>query len=184
MKHKHAKTINAMIISENLAVGTAYSFVIKDLYPLRLYKAIMTLMCDINNNCFGDDNLRQFLLNKENTNIDTSKYSLYMYLVSTHMPRINGLSGLVSIDDVNNTVLVSEIAVYPIGFALYLKKPNNYSPFGLNIDGFSQFDYNTKCDVRFTGMPYLDINTQFPTDYRSKDDIIKCIEKHNESAEK
>ena len=106
-----------------------------------------------------------------------------MYLVSTQMPRVNGLSGIVSLENVEEAVLVSEMASYPIGFALYLKKPDNYSPFGLNIDEFARFDYNAKCNVQFMGMPYLDINTQFPADYRSKDDIVKCIENNEKAKE-
>lgn len=171
-----AKTIHTMIVSEKLSVGSSYSFVIKNLYPLRLYKAMMTMMCDINNNCFGDEYLRQFLLNKEADDIDTSKYSLYMFMVSTQMPRINSVSGILDINNPNDAVLVSEVASYPIGFALYLDKPQNYIPFGLNVDNFATFNYNTKCDIKFVGMPYLDINSQFPADYRSKEDIIECIE--------
>ena len=171
-----AKTINAMIVTENLTPGTSYSFVLKDLYPLRLYKAMMTLICDINNDCFGDESLRDFILDKTSNTIDTSIYSLYMYLVSSQMPRIGGLSAIVDIRNSQNTVLVSEMASYPIGFALYLDKPETYTPFGLNIDAFASFSYDDKCDLQFIGMPYLDINSQFPADYRSKDDIIKCIQ--------
>lgn len=171
-----AKTINAMIQQEGLTVGNSYSFIIKNLYPLRIYKAMMTLICDINNDCLGDNNLRQFLMNKDDKTVDTSKYSLYMYLVSTQMPRLNSLSAIVNMNDMKNSVLVSEVSAYPIGFALYLNKPENYTPFGINIDMFSTFDYDAKCDLQFGGVPYLDINSQFPADYRSKDDIVKCVE--------
>lgn len=171
-----AKTIHLMIVSEGLSVGSSYSFVIKDLYPLRLYKAMMTMICDINNNCLGDENLRKFIMNKEDKNIDVSKYSLYMFLVSTQMPRISSISAIVNIFDSKNAVLVSEVAQYPIGFALYIDKPKSYDPFGFNIDRFAAYDYDKKCDIQFQSIPYLDINTQFPADYRSKDDIIKCIE--------
>jgi len=143
---------------------------------LRIYKAMMTLICAINNDCFGDESLRHFIMNKEDKNIDTSKYSLYMYFVSTQMPRINGLSAIVNFNDAKSPVLTSEMSSYPIGFALYLDKPENYTPFGINVDIFSKFNYDDKCDFQFGGIPYLDINSQFPIDYRSKDDIIKCVE--------
>lgn len=174
-----AKTVNAMIQQKGLTVGSSYSFTIKDLYPLRIYKAMMTLMCDINNDCLGDDMLRQFLMSKENMSIDTSKYSLYMYLVSTQLPRINGLSAIVRISNTKKPVLVSELSTYPIGFALYLDQPEDYIPFGVNIDVLATFSYDAKCDISFYGVPYLDINSQFPADYRSKTDIVKCIENAN-----
>ena len=176
-----AKTLNAMINQEDLTVGDSYSFVIKDIYPLRLYKAMITLICDINNKCFGDDKLRQFIMNKTSNSIDTRKYSLYMYLVSSQMPRINSLSAIVRTDCAKEPILVSEIALYPIGFALYLDKPENYTPFGINIDIFASFNYDKKCDLKFAGVPYLDINTQFPIDYRSREDIVKCINENIES---
>lgn len=175
-----AKTAHVMIQKEGLEVGNAYAFAIKNLYPLRIYKAMMTMMCDINNDCFGDDNLRDFLMTKESTSIDTSRYSLYMYLVSTQMPRISGIFAIASLNNLQAPVLVTEMASYPIGFALYLDKPDDYSPFGLNIDAFATYDYDTKCDIQFVGMPYLDINSQFPADYRSKDDIIRCIVSNEE----
>ena len=175
-----AKTAHVMIQKEGLEVGNAYAFVIKKLYPLRIYKAMMTMMCDINNDCFGDDNLRDFLMTKESKSIDASRYSLYMYLVSTQMPRISGIFAIASLNNLQAPVLVTEMASYPIGFALYLDKPDDYSPFGLNIDAFATYDYDTKCDIQFVGMPYLDINSQFPADYRSKDDIIRCIVSNEE----
>ena len=171
-----AKTVNAMIHQEKLSIGNSYSFVMKEVYPLRIYKAMMTMICDINNDCFGDERLRSFLLNKESKDIDTTKYSLYMYFVSTQMPRSGGLSAIVNLKSKDETVLVSEMSSYPVGFALYLDKPENYTPFGLNVDMFATFDYDAKCELQFIGMPYLDINSQFPADYRSKDDIVKCIE--------
>ena len=54
-------------------------------------------------------------------------------------------------------------------------------PFGLNVDTFATFDYDEMCDVEFMGVPYLDINSQYPIDYRSKDDIIRCIESAEET---
>ena len=177
-----AKTINFMIQSENLQPSSSYSFTIKDLYPLRIYKAMMTMICDLNNNCFGDSELRDFLMTKDSNKINNSKYSLYMHLVSSQAVRMGGLSAIVNIDNPKNPVLVSEMSAYPIGFALYIDKPEGYTPFGLNIDCFATFNYDDKCEIRFNGVPYLDINTQFPIDFRSKDDIIQCISKNEESS--
>lgn len=170
-----AKTIDAMIHIENLSPGNSYSFTIKEMYPLRIFKAMMTMICDLNNDCFGDAELRDFLMVKENREIDTSKYSLYMHFVTPQSVRMSGISAMLHLDDPKNPVVVSEMSAYPVGFAMYLDKPRDYVPFGINVDCFADVDYNTKCDVHFAGIPYLDINSQFPIDFRSKDDIIKCI---------
>ena len=178
------KTLHSMIVGSKLDVGSKYVFEIDELYPLRLYKAMMTLICDINNDCFGDENLRAFLLEKETKEIDLSKYSLYIYLVSSQMPRIWGLSGIVNIFNSKELIMVSEVASYPLGFALYIDKPNSYTPFGLNANVFATFDYYSKCRMRFQGMPYLDLNSHFPIDYRTKDEIISCIDDQKEDLDK
>lgn len=173
-----AKAVNAMIQIEGLLPGNSYSFTMKELYPLRIFKAMMTVICDLNNDCFGDTDLRDYLMIKENKKIDTSKYSLYMHLVTPQSVRMSGISGILNFNDPKSPVIVSEMSAYPIGFAMYLDKPQNYTPFGININCFAEADYDTKCDVQFSGIPYLDINSQFPIDFRSKDDIINCITKN------
>lgn len=170
-----AKTIHSMITVEKLQPGFSYSFTLNNLFPLRLYKAVMTLMCDINNDCFGDDTLRKALLSKE-SKIDTTRYSVYMYMVSTQMPRMSGLSGILDLHHADNPIMVSEVSLYPLGFALYIDKPKNYFPWGFNIDSFASYDYDTKADITFKDMPYIDINSQLPADYRSKNAIVECIE--------
>ena len=98
-----AKTIHSMITVEKLQPGFSYSFTLNNLFPLRLYKAVMTLMCDINNDCFGDDALRKALLSKE-SKIDTTRYSVYMYMVSTQMPRMSGLAGILDLHHADDPV--------------------------------------------------------------------------------
>ncbi len=174
-----AKTVHTMIVEQKMAPGFSYSFKINNLFPLRLYKAVMTLMCDINNDCFGDDNLRQELLNKERQ-IDTSRYSVYMYLVSGQMPRMSGIAGILDLNHAESPIMVSEIALYPLGFAMYLDKPKNYIPWGFNIDHFASYCYDQKDDIKFE-LPYIDINSQLPADYRSKDAILDCVKSTNDT---
>ena len=174
------KTINSMMQIEEFTVGNLYSFILKDVYPLRIFKAMMTMMCDINNDCFGDAELRTFLMDKNSKDYNKEKYSLYMYLVSTQMPRIGAISGVFDLKNQNNSVLVSEISVYPVGFALYLNKPNSYTPLGVSLECFAEYDYDKTLDVHFKEVPYLDINSQFPIDYRSKDEIVKCVENNKD----
>ena len=129
----------------------------------------------MNNDCFGDAELRDFLMVKENWEIDTSKYSLYMHFVTPQSVRMSGISAMLHLDDPKNPVVVSEMSAYPVSFAMYLDKPKDYIPFGINVDCFADIDYNTKYDVHFDGIPYLDINSQFSINFRLQDDIIKCI---------
>lgn len=163
-------TIHNMIHEENLAAGNSYSFTIQNFYPLRLYKAMMTMMCDINNNCFGDDNLRQFILTKESNTLDTQRYSLHMFLVSPSITRIKGGAGLFIAR--NDFVIVSEVASYPLGFALYLDKPSTYVPFGLNVNNLLTAGYYDQMDVLFHEVPFVELNSHLPVDYRTREQIV------------
>lgn len=172
-----AQVINAMIKNENISINTYCSFKLLDRYPLRLFKAIMTMFCDINHNCLGDESLRTFLMDKECSMLDMKKYELYMYLVSPSMKRINGLSAVVNI--YSGATLVTEISSYPIGLTLYINRHEGHTPFGINISSWSQYSYDDKGDIEFIGISYIELNSQFPVDFRSRSEIEKCAEASN-----
>jgi len=175
-----AKTLHIMIQQEQLDIGNRYSFIIQNVFPLRLFKAIMTMFCDINNDCFGDENLRHYLLTKEECLLDTQKYSVYAYLVTSDMRRITGLAANVEVGEgaLCEPILISEMASYPIGFALYIDKPSDYIPFGFDISSWSKYKYDEKSDIKIDNIPYITLNSQFPMDYRTKEEIIRCIEQN------
>ena len=100
---------------------------------------------------------------------------MYMYLVSSQMPRISSLAAMLMYNE-KKPILVSEIALYPLGFALLLDKPKDFTPAGTNIDNLASYNYDEKCQLTFTNVPYLDLTSRFPLDYRTKDEIIKAIE--------
>ena len=162
-----AKTFHSIITTHNLNPGHTCSFQLFNLHPLRILKAVMTMYCDINNECFGDDRLREFLMNKESTDFDTEKYKVYLYMASPGMRRISGesimhLSGI-------GLVQTSEIGCYPIGTILCIDKPDSFTPKGLLMNSFAEYQYDEKCNVDVCGIPYLEINTLFPSDYRPKE---------------
>lgn len=166
---KLASTFHTIIQTENPKPGNHYSFKIYDFYPLRFLKAVMTMYCDINYGCMGDDRLREFLLNKESADFDSDKYKLYIFMVTPGMRRIEGLTYMF-LDGIGGLML-SEISSYPIGTILYIDKPESYTPPGLLLNGFAEFGYDDKCNADWLGIPYLEINSLLPTDYRSKEDF-------------
>ena len=172
---KLSKIIHNMIIDKNLRPGNKYSFKILSIYPLRLFKAIMTMFCDINNDCFGDEQLRTYLLEKESTSLDLNKYKVYLTLVTPQMRRIQGCTAMGNLYQ-KDPVILTEVASYPLGCILCIDKPDWFTPTGLLINDLATYSYNDKGDLKIAGIPYLDINSQFPADYRSKDDIVKCVE--------
>lgn len=149
------------------------SFWMDEFYPLRVFKAVMTMFCDINHNCFGDERLRQFILNKESNDFDDKKYTVSMFLCESDTFRMFGVSsawiqGL-------GMLTLSEVASFPLGFLLYIDKPEGIKPPGIVINDFVKMKYNEKSKVECYGLPIYEINSNFPGDYRTKDEIIDCI---------
>ena len=59
---------------------------IEKIRPLAIYKQIIAMFCDINENCFGDEKVKEFILNKESLDFDTDKYKVYMYIPDCSIP--------------------------------------------------------------------------------------------------
>lgn len=137
--------------------------------PLAVFKQIMTMFSDINNGNMGDPLLRNFLLDRNNTIFDKDRYSLYAFLFSGSIERMNGIS--VMRKNEIGLVTITEIAIPPIGFALYINKPKNFTPKGVDILSFVEYSYNDEVgyDIVF---PKLEVNTIISGDYRSKSEIV------------
>ena len=144
---------------------------IKDLKPLSVFKQIMTMFCDINEGLMGDDSLKDYLLDKSRRSFDKSRYNLYAHIHSGALERMNGIMVQAT---TNGTITLSEISTYPMGFTLYIDKPPNYKPDGVEITSFSEWDYDDECDVEII-IPKLECNTIFSGDYRTKEDIERTM---------
>ena len=72
-------------------------------------------------------------------------------------------------------VTISEISTFPLGFTLYVDKPENYKPEGVDLTVFADFGYNEECKAEII-IPKLETNNFFSGDYRSKQEILDCIE--------
>lgn len=166
---KLSNTFQSIIEEHTPSPGGLCSFCLLEVFPLRILKAIMTMFCDINNNCFGDQRLRRFLLEKESNDFDSKTYSVYLYMASPGLRRLSGYSAMV-IDGVG-CAGVSEIGSFPIGSILCIDKPRGFTPPGILINEFGKCEYDQLCNVEFPGIPYLELNSFFPLDYRTKEEI-------------
>ncbi len=173
-----SQILNCLIKERNLTPGCRYSFTLLDMHPLRFFKAIMTMFCDVNNDCFGDEQLRKFLMEKEGTLFDLDKYQVYLTLVTPQMRRIQSVSAVANLHQ-SGAVLTTEVASYPIGCQLCIDKPDWYQPDGIFINSLASYAFDDRCDVEFLNIPYFDINSQMPGDFRSKTEIEEC-RKENE----
>ena len=163
------KLYNVLAQCKNFSNRTPLTFTLHNIYPLRIFKAIMVMFCDLNNNCFNNEDISSFLLNKESKEFDSKKYSLLIYLTCGTCHRKIPLTAALR----NNIgiTLHSEISQFPIGELLLIDKPNNFNPGGYDISGFLKYDYNVCCDYTFLCVPYYEVNTQYPCDYRTQGEI-------------
>lgn len=140
---------------------------IKGIKPLPIFKQVMTMFCDINYGLMGDDSLKGYLLDKYSRSFDQSRYRLYAHIHSGALERLNGIM----VQATNYGIItLSEISTYPLGFTLYINKPDVYKPEGVEITSFSEWNYEDESDVEII-IPKLECNTMFSGDYRTKEEI-------------
>ena len=70
-------------------------------------------------------------------------------------------------------VTLSEIGTYPIGTIQCINKPESYNPDGLLMNSFADHAYDEKCDIDFIGIPYLEINSLYPADFRNREAFLE-----------
>lgn len=76
-------------------------------------------------------------------------------------------------------ITLSEISTYPVGFTLYIDKPEVYKPEGVEITLFSEYNYDDEGEVEII-IPKLESNIFFSGDYRTKEEIEYVIQKNND----
>ena len=126
------------------------------------------MFCDINNGLMVDDSLKGYLLDKTSWSFNRDRYHLYAHIHAGALERMNGIM----VQATNfGIITLSEISTYPLGFTLYINKPKNYKPEGVEITSFSESDYEDEGDVQII-IPKLECNTIFSGDYRTKEEIM------------
>lgn len=150
----------------------------KGIRPLPIFKQIMTLFCDINEGMMGDYSLKDYLLNKSSKDFNKGRYHLYMHIHSGSVERMNGI--MIQFIGGIGMITLSELSTYPVGFTLYIDKPDFYKPEGVEITLFSDFDYNDERDLEIT-IPKLESNIFFSGDYRTKEEIEHTISENDEN---
>lgn len=158
-----------------------YGIIIKECHPLRLIKQVLSMFCSINP--LPDkrmEPLRSFVLNKNATGLDPTKYKVCMYFTDSSLLKLNGLSVIGHISETGcNAMAISEITAFPLGFLLYFDPKNGWEYNGIDITSFGQAEYDDKTEVTIPFIK-LEVNSWISGDFRTKDEIIQCITESNE----
>jgi len=148
--------------------------VLTGVHPLRFIKQVVSMFCSINDpDNIKFNELREFVLDKDKFGIDTKKYKLCMYFTDSHFRKACGEMGILRIlpDGSTELVYMSEISAVPLGFILYTDFSDTYPYSGLDITNCADHRYDEVCDLK---IPFIlhEVNTVFPEDYRTKEEII------------
>lgn len=146
----------------------------KRIYPLRIIKQICSMFCSINRDLLYLADMRKFVLDKESNCFDKKKYRIQMYFNKDNSIKYNGYTCLINFD--GSMIQVSEIVAPPFGFQLIIDPKDNEHYNGFNITDFADCKYDDVADVNMP-IVFNEVNSIFPNDYRSKEEIIAQIEK-------
>lgn len=167
---------NALLDSE--AIG------FKDAYPLRFIKQVLSMFCSINKKDSNLDPLRKFVLDRNATGLDRSKYKLCMYFTRSKLMKYNGRTALIrDLGGKAEVMVLSEITAYPFGFILYHNPTETWEYHGIDIMDCADCAYDDKADI-ILPWKIVEINDYYPESFRTKDEIRKCILENKKHAEK
>ena len=161
----------------NLPVEEAGGICFKEVFPLRIIKQIFSLFCSINGiNNPKLESIRRFVLDKDAVGIDKTQFKLCMYFTKSTLMKQSPMMISAKLDSENcENMAMSEITAYPFGFILYFDPTESWDYHGTDITCFADVDFDTKANIE---MPWRieEVNNFFPEDFRTKAEIIKCME--------
>jgi len=150
--------------------------------PLLFAKQVLSMFCSTCPNITKkDSDIIDLLLNKEKTGLDSKKYKLSMFLLKDYKIGYTGLQAMYVTGI--GTRLLATIDAYPFGFVLEFDPNDKIKTPELDITSFFNEYECAEYDLNF-GIPLLERNNIFSCDYRSKEEIIKCVSKNRKIEKK
>lgn len=177
-----AKSIGKWLQNSDVLTGNTYLVEIGEIYPLRIIKQAVSMICSINQHLrmTGDKRiteLAEFVQNKDKTHLDNSMFQVLMYATKSELMKFNPMTAIIS----DGVTLISEVVAFPLGFAVNFT-PERILTTGIDITGFSEYSYDDKSSFQIP-LSVVETNIEFPYDFRSKEEILRTREinkKYNE----
>lgn len=177
---KISNSILNYIYDKDITSATGCELHFKGFYPLRFIKQIITMFASTlpEKNLDKNNELKSFILEKDNNILDKNKYRITMYIIKNTQIAWTGIN----IIGKSNPVSIKTVAyldLYPLGFEF------EFNPSGeaenLDITNFAtDFKYNDKVDIGLL-LNTRERNTLFPCDYRTKEKIENQSKKSKEN---
>ena len=97
-------------------------------------------------------------------------YKICMYFTKSNIIKYAPLTVLLKENDFTwESMAISEITAYPLGFILYFNPTDTWNYDGIDITSFSECSYEDKANIEVP-LCIKEVNDLFPTYYRSKED--------------
>lgn len=178
---KFAHTMHRLLIENKPENNTSIVFEIFEAYPLRIVKQMLSMICSINQDFYGDDRIRrlaEFVLQKDAVGLNKKKYKIFIYLINNNtLVKQCSMSWLIKGISNNERPIVdvvSELFAYPLGIVVCFDPREDFNHAGADITDFCNVDYMHKDNITLD-IPILESNIVFPCDYRSKEELIECV---------
>lgn len=172
-----AKVIHHILWNDNLE--DINGLAISGVHPLRFIKQVLSMFCSINN--FDDsriNELRAFVMRKNAVGIDNSKYKIDMYITKSNLMKYAPLSVMIKSTHAGiESIALSEITAYPLGFVLYFNPSTTWKYDGIDITNFGNYRFDDLMNIEIP-LCIKEMNDILPIHYRSREEIKKCID-HN-----
>jgi len=171
---KFANTIHVLlpqIIEKNNDIA---GIELEGVNPLLFAKQVLSMFCSTCPHITKKNpEIIELLLNKSKTGLDSKKFRLSMFLLKERRIAYTGLQ-VMHISGIGNRVLAS-IDAYPFGFVLEFDP--KVKCMELDITSFFNEYEDREYKIHF-GIPILERNMPYSIDYRTKAEIIRCIEEN------
>lgn len=158
----------ALVLNDktNGLLSLGYPF---ELYPLRVFKQIMTMVFALNEPPFSDHHfyLVKFVLDKQSTLLP-DRYHVYTYFNLSRFGRVSNLAAVVQ--QSTPITLLAEISWFPLGYLVCSHAlPQNllFTHKFADITHFSKYEYERKV-TQYLSPPLLPVTTPFPLDFRTE----------------
>lgn len=177
--HDYAKfvhCINNLLIENKIDAVGNIRFSILDIYPLRIIKQMLSMICSINQELRDDERiarLAEFVLDKHKVGLDAKGYRVFLYIARNYLAKYCPLTVLLKKADPPEYFsidVVSEIFVYPIGVLVCFSPNIGFSHYGADITSFCDIEYDQKCEAQFS-IPVLETYNVLPLDYRNQKEL-------------
>lgn len=152
------------------------SIQIHDLYPIRVVKEVLAMMCASCGPTLSHENptLRNLVLNKNSKGFP-DYLKIFTYIMSNEGGRSSGVAGILNLND-GISRIVAEFSWWPVGWILTFDDNTNIA--ATDITHWCHFGYDEKIESIEIKLHCHWAATPYPLDFRNPEQVIRERERN------